>query len=91
MSPFHFIGKDLRSNDDLMCGISVPWQIGEARTYTPFSYDFGDGRMHRQHGYQSSPSLWEAFLNSDDPVACLVDVSKPVHSEADERGARDSA
>jgi hypothetical protein len=85
MRAFHFIRKDFRSDDDR---ISTPWQIGEMRTYTPFSYDFGDGETHWQHGYQSSPSLWEAFLNSDGPVACLVDVSEPVHREADEQGAR---
>jgi hypothetical protein len=89
MKAFHFIGKDFRSEDDRMCGISTPWQIGQERTYTPFSYDFGDSDIHRQYGYQSSPILWEAFLNSDGPVACLVEVSEPVHREADEHGARD--
>jgi len=88
MRAFHFIGKSFLSDDDLMCGISIPWRIGEPRIYSPFTYDFGDGEVHRRHGYQSSPILWEAFLNSDGPVACLVEVSEPVHRESDEHGAR---
>jgi hypothetical protein len=88
MKAFHFLRKNLRSEDDLICGSSSPWQIGETRTYKPFYYDFRDGEIHWQYGYQSSPSLWEAFLNCDGPVACLVDVSQPVHNEAAQYGAR---
>jgi len=88
MKAFHFITQDLRAKDDLMLGISTPWRIGETRTYKPFCYDFGDGDTLWQRGYESSPTLWEAFLNCDGPLACLVDVSEPVHSEIDGHGER---
>src|SRR5579862_9850705 len=89
MRAFHFIASDLRAEEDLMLGLSSPWRIGEKRAYKPFSYDFGDGETHWQHGYESSPTLWEAFGHCDGPLACLVDISEPVHSEVDEHGRRD--
>jgi hypothetical protein len=35
-----------------------------------------------QLGYNSSPSLWDAFLHADGALACLVEISEPISTYA---------
>lgn len=35
-------------------------------------------RPIESYGYHSSPTLWDAFLNADGPIAALVGVSEPL-------------
>jgi hypothetical protein len=80
---YHFPFEDLRSDEDMIAGNSVPWRIGEIRAYTPITMDAGAGETISQIGYCSSPTLWDAFLQADGPIACLVEVSEAISSEGD--------
>ncbi len=80
---YHFLSEDLRSDEDMIAGDSVPWRIGEMRTYTPVTIDAGDGETVSQVGYRSSPTLWDAFLQADGPIACLMEVSQALSIEGD--------
>ena len=80
---YHFPFEDLRSDEDVIAGNSVPWRAGEIRTYAPITIDAGDGETISQIGYRSSPTLWDAFLQADGPIACLVEVSDPISTESD--------
>jgi hypothetical protein len=73
---FHFISEDLRSDEDMIAGNSVPWRIAETRAFTPVAIDAGNQEIVSEIGYRSSPTLWDAFLQADGPVACLVEVSE---------------
>ena len=74
---FHFLPKDFRSDEDMIAGDNRPWRIGETRTYSPVRIDAGEGEVIEQLGYNSSPTMWDAFLQADGPVACVVEVSRP--------------
>ena len=78
---YHFPYEDLRSDEDVIAGNSVPWRVGEIRTYTPITIDAGDGETISEIGYHSSPTLWDAFLHADGPIACLVEVSEAISTE----------
>ena len=78
---YHFPYEDLRSDEDVIAGNSVPWRLGEIRAYRPVTMDVGDGETIRQVGYRSSPTLWDAFLQADGPIACLVEVSEAISTE----------
>jgi len=80
---YHFTYEDLHSDEDVIAGNSVPWRIGEIRAYTPVSIDAGEGETISQIGYRSSPTLWDALLQADGPIACLVEVSEPISTEGD--------
>lgn len=80
---YHFPFEDLRSDEDMIAGNSLPWRIGEIRTYTPITIDAGGGETISQMGYHSSPTLWDAFLQADGPIACLVEVSEIIATEGD--------
>jgi immunity protein 5 of polymorphic toxin system len=80
---YHFLLEDLRSDEDIIAGNSVPWRIGESRDYTPVTIDAGDGEIMTELGYRSSPTLWDAFLQADGPIACLVEVSEVLSIEGD--------
>ena len=67
----------------MIAGNSIPWRIGEIRAYTPVTIDAGDGETISQLGYRSSPTLRDAFLQADGPIACLVEVSEPISTEGD--------
>jgi hypothetical protein len=72
---YHFLSEDLRSDEDMITGNSVPWRIAETRAFTPVAIDVGNEEIVSEIGYRSSPTLWDAFLQADGPVACLVEVS----------------
>jgi len=80
---YHFPYEDLRSDEDVIAGNSLPWQIGESQVYTPITIDAGDGETISEIGYRSSPTLWDAFLHADGPIACLVEVSEIISTEGD--------
>jgi hypothetical protein len=80
---YHFPYEDLQSDEDVIAGSSVPWRIGEIRAYTPVTIDAGEGETISETGYHSSPTLWDAFLQADGPIACLVEVSEPISTEGD--------
>ncbi len=75
---FHFLFADMRSGEDIFAGIERPWRVGETRSYVETHIEAGDGAMLRELGYHSSPTLWDAFLQADGPIACLVEVSEPI-------------
>jgi hypothetical protein len=78
---YHFPFEDLRSDEDMIAGNSLPWRIGEIRAYRPVTIEAGGGETIRQIGYRSSPTLWDAFLQADGPIACLVEVSEAISTE----------
>lgn len=80
---YYFPYEDLRSDEDVIAGNSVPWCIGEIRAYTPITMDAGDWETISEIGYRSSPTLWDAFLQADGPIACLVEVSEVISTEGD--------
>jgi hypothetical protein len=80
---YHFIADDLRSDEDLIAGRDDPWRIGETRTYIPVTLNAGDGELITQSGYQSSPTLWDAMMRADGPIACHVEISDPVSVSGD--------
>jgi len=75
---FHFLMSDMRSDEDLIAGNDRPWAVGETRVYTAIQLDAGGGETIESYGYHSSPTLWDAFLNADGPIAALVGVSEPL-------------
>jgi hypothetical protein len=83
---YHFPFEDLRSDEDMIDMIarnSLPWRIGEIRAFTPVTIHAGDGETISEIGYRSSPTLWDAFLRADGPIACLVEVSEAISTEGD--------
>ncbi len=80
---YHFISDDMRSDEDLIAGRDDPWRIGEMRTYIPVTLDTGDGEFITQSGYHSSPTLWDAMMRADGPIACAVEISDPVSTGGD--------
>ena len=75
---YHFISDDMRSDEDLVAGNDEPWRIGEMRVYAPVTVDPGNGDLLTESGYHSSPSLWDAMLRADGPIACAVEISDPI-------------
>ena len=73
MKAYHFLRADMTTDS----GTESPWEIGEERTY------HGEIVLC-QSGYHSSPTLWDAFGYARGPVACLVEISKPVGSDGTE-------
>jgi hypothetical protein len=83
LQAYHFPFDDLRSDEDMIAGNLLPWRVGELRTYTPITIDAGEGETISEIGYRSSPTLWDAFLQADGPIACLVEVSEVISTEGD--------
>jgi hypothetical protein len=75
---YHFLPDDMRADEDIVAGLDEPWHIGDTRTYTPVKIASGDGEFITESGYHSSPTLWDALLQANGPVACLVEVSTPL-------------
>jgi hypothetical protein len=80
---YHFLSDDMRSEEDIIAGQDEPWRLGELRTFVPMRLDDGDGRLISLSGYRSSPSLWDAMMQADGPIACAVEISNPVSTEGD--------
>jgi hypothetical protein len=77
---YHFLFRDMRSDEDMIAGNERPWRVGETRRYREVRIDAGPYTA-TQLGYHSSPTLWSALHCADGPVACLVEVSEPLVSE----------
>lgn len=75
---YRFFPDDLRAAEDIVAGLDEPWHIGDIRTYTPMRIGSGDGEFITESGYHSSPTLWDALLQANGPIACLVEVSTPL-------------
>lgn len=80
MKGFHFLQADMTTDS----GDEAPWEIGEKRTIADPSKI-----VLCEYGYHSSPSLWDALPYACGPMACLVEISKPiaVDDEANRRKA----
>jgi immunity protein 5 of polymorphic toxin system len=75
---YHFFPDDMRAAEDIVAGLDEPWRIGDTRRYTAVKIGSGDGEFITESGYQSSPTLWDALLQANGPIACLVEVSPPL-------------
>jgi len=74
MRAYHFLREDMRSGK----GYEPPWAKGETRTR--------EGKCELcLHGYHSSPSWLDALKYAPGPIACIVDVSKPVEKDDDKQ------
>ena len=58
---YHFLSEDLRSDEDMIAGNSVPWRIAETRAFTPVAIDAGNEEIISEIGYRSSPTLGMRF------------------------------
>ncbi len=67
MKAYHFLRADMTTGS----GTELPWEIGEERICH-------GAIVLCKFGYHSSPTLWDAFGYAPGPVACLVEISKPV-------------
>jgi len=67
MRAYHFLRKDMTAK----FGDEPPWQRGETRTWK------GECIMC-QSGYHSSRTWFDALFHAAGPVACILDVSKPL-------------
>jgi len=80
---YHFLSDDMRCDEDIIAGRDEPWHLGELRTFAPMRLDAGDGGFISLSGYHSSPSLWDAMLQADGPIACAVEISDPISTDGD--------
>jgi hypothetical protein len=80
---YHFICADMRSDEDIVGGRDEPWRLGDMRTYVPVRLDAGDGEFVSETGYHSAPSLWDAMMQADGPIACAVEISEPISTGGD--------
>ena len=71
---FHFLKEDFTSRS----GDEAPWSVGETRTIADPSKI-----VLCEYGYHSSPSLWDALNYAPGPMACLVEISKPLFTDDD--------
>ena len=67
MKAYHFLKEDMKSGE----GEESPWVVGETRTIKGKA-------MLCARGYHSSSTILDALHYAPGPVACLVEVSKPV-------------
>jgi hypothetical protein len=75
---YHFLPDDMRADEDIVAGLDEPWHIGDTRIYTPVKIASGGGEFITESGYHSSNTLWDALMQANGPVACLVEVSTPL-------------
>jgi hypothetical protein len=75
----------MRSGEDIVMGLDEPWRLGDMRTYVPVRLDAGDGEFITETGYYSSPSLWDAMMYADGPIACAVEISDPISTGGDDQ------
>ncbi len=83
---YHFLPDDMRADEDIVAGLDEPWRIGDARKYTSVKIASGDGEFITESGYHSSKTLWDALMQANGPVACLVEVSTPLPSSDSTEG-----
>lgn len=70
MKAYHFLTTAYRSGS----GNEPAWQVGETR-------QFKSTPILCVCGYHSSPTLWDALRYAPGPIACLVDISRPVEKD----------
>src|ERR1700722_9957755 len=75
---YHFFPDDMRADEDIVAGFDESWHIGDTRKYTLVKIASGDGEFITESGYHSSKTLWDALMQANGPVACLVEVSPPL-------------
>jgi len=75
---YHFLPDDMRADEDIVAGLDESWHIGDTRKYTSVEIASGDGEFITESGYHSSQTLWDALMQANGPVACLVEVSLPL-------------
>jgi hypothetical protein len=88
MRGFHFLMHDRCCDEDLFAGNPQPWQIGETRIYTPVTLDAGDGQVLSEIGYRFYSTLWDALLQADGPIACVVEVGEIIGVPVDDKAGR---
>src|SRR5208337_1653389 len=74
LKAYHFLQADMTAGS----GDEKPWSVGETRTIADPSKI-----ALCQYGYHSSPSLWDALHYAPGPMACLVEISKPLFTDED--------
>ncbi len=74
MRAYHFLKADMTAGS----GNEKPWTIGEKRTIK------GDIVLC-ERGYHSSPSWWDALQYAPGPMACLVEITRPVQKDQDKQ------
>jgi len=68
---YHFLREDMTT----MFGNEPPWKVGETRTV--------EGKcILCTYGYHSSPTWFDALRYATGPVACKVEVSRPVERDS---------
>jgi hypothetical protein len=83
---YHFLPDDMRADEDIVAGLDDPWRVGDTRSYKPVKIASGDGEFITESGYHSSKTLWDALMQANGPVACLVEVSTPLSSSDSAHG-----
>ena len=83
---YHFLPDDMRADEDIVAGLDEPWRIGDTRKYKSVKIASGDGEFITESGYHSSNTLWDALMQANGPVACLVEVSTPLSSSDSTEG-----
>lgn len=78
---YHFLPDDMRADEDIVAGIDEPWRIGDTRKYKPVKIAAGEAEFIAESGYHSSKTLWDALMQANGPVACLVEISEPLISD----------
>ncbi len=69
---YHFLQADMTAGS----GDEKPWEIGEKRTIE----DVKSIKIC-EYGYHSSPTLWDCLSYASGPMACLVEISKPIDTD----------
>jgi len=77
MRAYHFLKRDMTTG----FGNEPPWRKGETRRWK------GECVLC-ESGYHSSPTWLDAVLYAAGPIACIVDVSRPVRRFADKQVSR---
>ncbi|MFZ1975826.1 MAG: putative immunity protein [Candidatus Acidiferrales bacterium] len=72
MKAYHFLQENMTAG----CGDEKAWEVGEKRTIANPSEI-----VLCRFGYHSSPSLWDALSYAPGPMACLVEISKPIQAD----------
>jgi hypothetical protein len=83
---YHFLPDDMRADEDIVAGLDEPWRIGDTRKYRPVKIAAGEGKFITESGYHSSKTLWDALMQANGPIACLVEVSTPLSSSDSTEG-----
>ncbi|KKK67882.1 hypothetical protein LCGC14_2949620 [marine sediment metagenome] len=74
MKAYHFLRQGMAAGS----GAEPAWKVGERRTY--------EGKIVLcSSGYHSSQTWYNALQYAPGPIACIVDISKPVERDTDKQ------